>query len=178
MGHSFGGATTVTALADDKRFKYGGALHHITHSTLHYTTLHYTTHTLHYTTHCIIPYTTSYLTVICSMSLYRVGLALDAYMMPVEDGITDSVEQPLLFINTWTWQWAKNVTKIKPLVDISTKVDSKMITTAKQFYTLFFRLSHPPTNNTEVCCIVVWYKCHNRSMISYFMPLEYRICYL
>ena len=59
----------------------------------------------------------------------RVGLALDAYMMPVEDGISDRVEQPLLFINTWTWQWPKNVAKIKPLLDTSySKVESKMRT--------------------------------------------------
>ena len=59
----------------------------------------------------------------------RVGLALDAYMMPVEDGINDSVEQPLLFINTWTWQWPKNVAKIISLLDTScTKVESKMMT--------------------------------------------------
>ena len=61
--------------------------------------------------------------------LCRVGLALDAYMMPVEDGINDSVDQPLLFINTWTWQWPKNVAKIKSLLDTScSKVESKMRT--------------------------------------------------
>ncbi|XP_065898486.1 platelet-activating factor acetylhydrolase-like [Dysidea avara] len=73
MGHSFGGATTVTALADDKRF--------------------------------------------------RVGIGLDTYMMPVEDGIEDKVEQPLLFINTWNWQWYKNIIKMKQLVDVDSQTD-------------------------------------------------------
>ena len=59
-------------------------------------------------------------------TLCRVGVGLDAYMMPVEDGIENSVEQPLLFINTWTWQWPKNVAKIKALVDSSSNTgDSK-----------------------------------------------------
>ena len=47
----------------------------------------------------------------------RVGIGLDTYMMPVEDGIEDKVEQPLLFINSWTWQWPKNVIKMKQIVD-------------------------------------------------------------
>jgi len=46
-----------------------------------------------------------------------VGIGLDTYMMPVEDGIEDKVEQPLLFINSWTWQWPKNVIKMKQIVD-------------------------------------------------------------
>ena len=52
-------------------------------------------------------------------------MALDAYMMPVEDGIETSVEQPLLFINTWTWQWPKNVVKIKALMDSRNTANSK-----------------------------------------------------
>ena len=44
-------------------------------------------------------------------------MALDAYLMPVEDGIETSVEQPLLFINSWTFQWPDNVAKIKSLLD-------------------------------------------------------------
>ncbi|XP_065898489.1 platelet-activating factor acetylhydrolase-like isoform X2 [Dysidea avara] len=73
MGHSFGSATTVTALADDKRF--------------------------------------------------RVGVALDAYLIPVEDRIEDKVEQPLLFINSWTFQWPENITKIKRYIsnDVQTE---------------------------------------------------------
>ena len=46
-------------------------------------------------------------------------------MMPVEDGIEDKVEQPLLFINTWNWQWYKNIIKMKQLVDVDSQTDSK-----------------------------------------------------
>ena len=83
-------------------------------------TLHTLTHThtyAHINTLCKARY--------CSQCLFRVGLALDAYMMPVEDGIETSVEQPLLFINMWTWQWPKNVVKIKALVDSKKMADSK-----------------------------------------------------
>ena len=57
----------------------------------------------------------------------RVGVALDAYMMPVEDGIETSVEQPLLFINSWTFQWPDNVAKIKSLLDTSAQCDSECV---------------------------------------------------
>ena len=45
-------------------------------------------------------------------------------MMPVEDGIEDKVEQPLLFINTWTWQWPDNIIKMKRLVDVDSQTNS------------------------------------------------------
>ena len=57
----------------------------------------------------------------------RVGLALDAYLIPVEDGIEGRLEQPLLFINTWTFQWAENVAKIKSLVDTDVTSDSECV---------------------------------------------------
>ena len=58
---------------------------------------------------------------------FRVGLALDAYLIPVEDGIESNVEQPLLFINTWTFQWPENVAKIKSLVDTNEVCDSECL---------------------------------------------------
>jgi len=57
----------------------------------------------------------------------RVGIALDAYMMPVEDGIEDKIEQPLLFVNSWDWQWPKNVIKMKRHVDVGCLIDSKCV---------------------------------------------------
>ncbi|XP_065898491.1 platelet-activating factor acetylhydrolase-like [Dysidea avara] len=96
MGHSFGGATTLTALADDKRF--------------------------------------------------QVGIALDTYMMPVEDGIEDKVEQPLLFINTWNWQWPENINKMRQLVDINSQTDSRKYST-RQLITL------KGTYHTDLCDI-------------------------
>ena len=57
----------------------------------------------------------------------RVGVALDAYLMPVEDGIETTVEQPLLFINSWTFQWPENMAKIKSLIDTSAQCDSESV---------------------------------------------------
>ena len=45
----------------------------------------------------------------------------------MEDGIEGRVEQPLLFINTWTFQWAENVAKIKSLVDTDVTSDSECV---------------------------------------------------
>ena len=57
----------------------------------------------------------------------RVGIALDTYMMPVEDGIEDKVEQPLLFINSWNWQWPENIIKMRQLVDVNSNPDGKEV---------------------------------------------------
>ena len=57
--------------------------------------------------------------------LYRVGVALDAYLIPVEDRIEDKVEQPLLFINSWTFQWPENITKIKRYISNDVQTESK-----------------------------------------------------
>jgi len=56
-----------------------------------------------------------------------VGIALDTYMMPVEDGIEEKIEQPLLFINSWDWQWPKNVIKMKRIVDVDHPTDSTFV---------------------------------------------------
>ena len=48
-------------------------------------------------------------------------------MMPVEDGIEDKVEQPLLFINSWNWQWPENIIKMRQLVDVNSNPDSKEV---------------------------------------------------
>jgi len=90
--------------------------------------------------------------------LCRVGIGLDAYMMPVEDGIEDKVEQPLLFINTWTWQWPENIIKMKRLVDVDSPIDSEQ-TLTNAWLTIAFvynRIPHSSVNNTSVCKCVVY----------------------
>ena len=47
--------------------------------------------------------------------------------MPVEDGIESNVEQPLLFINSWTFQWPENVARIKSLLDTNEVCDSECL---------------------------------------------------
>ncbi|XP_064506777.1 platelet-activating factor acetylhydrolase isoform X1 [Pseudopipra pipra] len=58
---------------------------------------------------------------------FRCGIALDVWMLPVGDDIYEnSVQQPLLFINSEKFQWADNILKIKKL--ISNDTNKKMIT--------------------------------------------------
>ncbi|XP_032911338.1 platelet-activating factor acetylhydrolase isoform X1 [Catharus ustulatus] len=58
---------------------------------------------------------------------FRCGIALDVWMLPVGDDIyQNSVQQPLLFINSEKFQWAENILKIKKL--ISNDANKKMIT--------------------------------------------------
>ncbi|NWS85933.1 PAFA acetylhydrolase, partial [Toxostoma redivivum] len=58
---------------------------------------------------------------------FRCGIALDVWMLPVGDDIyQNSVQQPLLFINSEKFQWAENILKIKKL--ISNDRNKKMIT--------------------------------------------------
>ncbi|XP_041282045.1 platelet-activating factor acetylhydrolase isoform X1 [Onychostruthus taczanowskii] len=58
---------------------------------------------------------------------FRCGIALDVWMLPVGDDVyQNSVQQPLLFINSEKFQWAENILKIKKL--ISNDTNKKMIT--------------------------------------------------
>ncbi|XP_066036128.1 platelet-activating factor acetylhydrolase isoform X1 [Chamaea fasciata] len=58
---------------------------------------------------------------------FRCGIALDVWMLPVGDDIyQNSVQQPLLFINSEKFQWAENILKIQKL--ISNDTNKKMIT--------------------------------------------------
>ncbi|XP_067150489.1 platelet-activating factor acetylhydrolase isoform X4 [Apteryx mantelli] len=57
----------------------------------------------------------------------RCGIALDAWMLPVGDDIyQNSIQQPLLFINSEKFQWADNILKMKKLGFNDT--NKKMIT--------------------------------------------------
>ncbi|XP_077668565.1 platelet-activating factor acetylhydrolase isoform X2 [Eretmochelys imbricata] len=57
---------------------------------------------------------------------FKCGIALDAWMLPLDDEVYTRVRQPLLFINSEKFQWASNVLKIKKLY--STGTERKMIT--------------------------------------------------
>ncbi|XP_032039689.1 platelet-activating factor acetylhydrolase isoform X1 [Aythya fuligula] len=58
---------------------------------------------------------------------FRCGIALDAWMLPVgDDTYENSVQQPLLFINSEKFQWADNILKMKKLS--SNDSNKKMIT--------------------------------------------------
>ncbi|KAM7173673.1 platelet-activating factor acetylhydrolase isoform 1-T1 [Macrochelys suwanniensis] len=57
---------------------------------------------------------------------FKCGIALDAWMLPLDDQVYSRVHQPLLFINSEKFQWASNVLKMKKLY--STGTERKMIT--------------------------------------------------
>ncbi|XP_074845105.1 platelet-activating factor acetylhydrolase [Carettochelys insculpta] len=57
---------------------------------------------------------------------FKCGIALDAWMLPLDDEVYPRVHQPLLFINSEKFQWASNVLKMKKLD--STSTERKMIT--------------------------------------------------
>nr|XP_033794783.1 platelet-activating factor acetylhydrolase isoform X2 [Geotrypetes seraphini] len=57
---------------------------------------------------------------------FRCGIALDAWMFPLKDEIFSSVHQPLLFINSETFQSVDSILKIKKLD--SKVMERKMIT--------------------------------------------------
>uniref|UniRef100_A0A8C7ZJ76 Platelet-activating factor acetylhydrolase n=1 Tax=Oryzias sinensis TaxID=183150 RepID=A0A8C7ZJ76_9TELE len=56
----------------------------------------------------------------------RCGIALDAWMFPLDDEIFPRVKQPIFFINSEKFQWAGNISRMKKLD--STVIQRKMIT--------------------------------------------------
>lgn len=57
---------------------------------------------------------------------FKCGVALDAWMFPLEDETFPRVKQPILFINSEKFQWAGNITRMKKLD--SAVIQRKMIT--------------------------------------------------
>ncbi|XP_067429165.1 platelet-activating factor acetylhydrolase isoform X2 [Thunnus thynnus] len=57
---------------------------------------------------------------------FKCGVALDAWMFPLEDETFPRVKQPILFINSEKFQWAGNITRMKKLD--SDVIQRKMIT--------------------------------------------------
>lgn len=56
----------------------------------------------------------------------RCGIALDAWMVPLDDEIFPRVKQPIFFINSEKFQWAGNISRMKKLD--SAVIQRKMIT--------------------------------------------------
>lgn len=60
------------------------------------------------------------------ISSIRCGVALDAWMFPLDDEIFARVKQPIFFINSEKFQWAGNISRMKKLDSAS--IQRKMIT--------------------------------------------------
>ncbi|XP_068609787.1 platelet-activating factor acetylhydrolase [Brachionichthys hirsutus] len=64
--------------------------------------------------------------VLCKEVAFKCGVALDAWMFPLDNSIFPQVKQPLFFINSEKFQWAGNIVRIKKLD--SAAIQRKMIT--------------------------------------------------
>lgn len=60
------------------------------------------------------------------LSSFRCGIALDAWMTPLDDELYHRVKQPIFFINSEKFQWAGNISRMRKLD--SAVIQRKMIT--------------------------------------------------
>ncbi|XP_041662011.1 platelet-activating factor acetylhydrolase isoform X2 [Cheilinus undulatus] len=63
---------------------------------------------------------------LCKEVKFKCGIALDAWMFPLDDEIFARVKQPIFFINSEKFQWAGNISRMKKLD--SAVIQRKMIT--------------------------------------------------
>ncbi|KAM9339711.1 platelet-activating factor acetylhydrolase [Symphorus nematophorus] len=63
---------------------------------------------------------------LCKEVKFKCGIALDAWMFPLDDEIFPRVKQPIFFINSEKFQWAGNISRMKKLD--SALIQRKMIT--------------------------------------------------
>ncbi|KAJ8009402.1 hypothetical protein DPEC_G00088510 [Dallia pectoralis] len=65
---------------------------------------------------------------LCKEVKFKCGIALDAWMFPLDDEIYVRVKQPVFFINSEKFQWAGNIMRMRKLETSSTSMQRKMIT--------------------------------------------------
>lgn len=58
---------------------------------------------------------------------FRAGVGLDSWMAPLDDNLYSQVTQPLLLVNTETFQWPENVKSMYKLIDPKKTDDLKRI---------------------------------------------------
>ncbi|XP_075939893.1 platelet-activating factor acetylhydrolase isoform X2 [Anarhichas minor] len=63
---------------------------------------------------------------LCKEVKFKCGIALDAWMFPLDDELFARVKQPIFFINSQKFQWAGNISRMKKLD--SAVIQRKMIT--------------------------------------------------
>ncbi|XP_058469524.1 platelet-activating factor acetylhydrolase isoform X1 [Solea solea] len=63
---------------------------------------------------------------LCKEVKFKCGVALDAWMFPLDEEIFPRVKQPIFFINSEKFQWAGNISRMKKLD--SAVIQRKMIT--------------------------------------------------
>ncbi|XP_021456616.1 platelet-activating factor acetylhydrolase [Oncorhynchus mykiss] len=65
---------------------------------------------------------------LCKDVNFKCGIALDAWMFPLDEEIYVRVKQPIFFINSEKFQWAGNISRMRKLDSSSTSMQRKMIT--------------------------------------------------
>lgn len=73
--------------------------------------------------------------------LFRCGIALDAWMFPLEDETFPGVKQPLFFINSEKFQWAGNISRMR-------KLDSPV--TQRKMITIRYRRHNRPVSEAHL----------------------------
>ncbi|TMS12509.1 Platelet-activating factor acetylhydrolase [Larimichthys crocea] len=63
---------------------------------------------------------------LCKEVKFKCGIALDAWMTPLDDELYHRVKQPIFFINSEKFQWAGNISRMRKLD--SAVIQRKMIT--------------------------------------------------
>lgn len=63
---------------------------------------------------------------LCKDFKFKCGVALDAWMFPLDDVVFSQVKQPIFFINSEKFQWAGNISRMRKLD--SAVIQRKMIT--------------------------------------------------
>ena len=68
----------------------------------------------------VLMHTFSYYSPLSELYL-RCGIALDGWMVPFPNDFLEglSVTQPLLFVNSYTWQWKQNIQSMMKLIRTS-----------------------------------------------------------
>ena len=84
--------------------------------------MHIVIHTCHtyiytYICTCIRTYINTYIHIIIHILIIRCGICLDCWMFPLHrDLYGRGVDQPFMFINSFEFQWAENVSSMMKLV--------------------------------------------------------------
>ncbi|XP_037606236.1 platelet-activating factor acetylhydrolase isoform X2 [Sebastes umbrosus] len=71
---------------------------------------------------------------LCKEVKFKCGVALDAWMFPLDDELFPRVKQPIFFINSDKFQWAGNISRMKKLE--SAVIQRKMITISSKIFSL------------------------------------------
>lgn len=101
---------------------------------------------------------------------FRCGVALDTWMLPLDEEIFPSIKQPIFFINSEKFQWIGNIIRMKKLD--SAVIPRKMITIRSVIHIWISNLIH----SEYILCNCALFRyvlaeglCIRASLISHFL---------